>query len=261
MNPRVPVPADVKLMNLSTLVLGLGLLGLVLAALLNWLVQLPVFSLQGITVYGDVAHNNAVTLRTHVAPRLHGNFFTLNLDEARKAFESVPWVRVAMVQRDFPNRLTVRLQEHKVVAYWGSESDSTLLNVQGEIFEANVDDLEDDDLPRLEGPPERSNEVLAMYRLLAPEFEPLDVGIEVLALSARGSWRLELDSGGVVEIGQGRTDELLQRVQRFVHTVPQVTSRYGRKASSIESADLRHPEGYALRLRGVSTVATDAKKK
>lgn len=261
MNHRVPVPADIKLMNLSTVVLGLGLGCMVLAALLGWVVRLPAFALQGITVYGDVAHNNAVTLRTHVAPQLHGNFFTLNLDEARKAFESVPWVRVAMVQRDFPNRLTVRLQEHKVVAYWGSESDSTLLNVQGEIFEANVDDLEEDDLPRLDGPPERSNEVLAMYRVLVPEFEPLDVGIEVLALSARGSWRLELDSGGVVEIGQGRPDELVQRVRRFVHTVTQVTSRYGRKASSIESADLRHPEGYALRLRGVSTVAADARKK
>jgi cell division protein FtsQ len=40
-----------------------------------------------------------------------------------------------------------------------------------------------------------------------------------------------------------------------------VTSRYGRQASAIESADLRHENGYAIRLRGVSTVVADVAKK
>jgi len=46
----------------------------------------------------------------------------------------------------------------------------------------------------------------------------------------------------------------VQRVRRFVVTVSQTSSRYGR---NIESADLRYPSGYALRLRGVTTVAAD----
>ncbi|RUP35749.1 MAG: cell division protein FtsQ, partial [Curvibacter sp.] len=48
---------------------------------------------------------------------------------------------------------------------------------------------------------------------------------------------------------------------RFVATLTQVTSRYGRRPTSLESADLRHTEGYALRLRGVTTVSAEAPKK
>ena len=40
----------------------------------------------------------------------------------------------------------------------------------------------------------------------------------------------------------------------------QVTSRYGRTVTALESADLRHQEGYAIRLRGVSTVAPEGSK-
>ena len=35
----------------------------------------------------------------------------------------------------------------------------------------------------------------------------------------------------------------------------------GRRADALESADLRYDGGYAVRLRGVSTVLTDAQKK
>jgi cell division protein FtsQ len=44
-------------------------------------------------------------------------------------------------------------------------------------------------------------------------------------------------------------------------TLTQVVSRYGRDPNAIESADLRHENGYAIRLRGVSTVQPEAVKK
>lgn len=79
-------------------------------------------SIAGITVTGDVAHNSALTLRANVTPRLTGSFFTVDLAQTRQAFEAVPWVRRAVVQRDFPNRLKVSLQEHQAVALWGERS-------------------------------------------------------------------------------------------------------------------------------------------
>jgi cell division protein FtsQ len=42
-------------------------------------------------------------------------------------------------------------------------------------------------------------------------------------------------------------------VQRFVRTLPQITSQYKRSAAALESADLRYEDGYALRLKGVTT--------
>jgi cell division protein FtsQ len=48
-------------------------------------------------------------------------------------------------------------------------------------------------------------------------------------------------------------------LQMFFRTLSQVTARYGRTPTSLAGADLRHKDGYALRLRGVSTVE-DKKK-
>ena len=46
-------------------------------------------------------------------------------------------------------------------------------------------------------------------------------------------------------------------MQRFVRTLPQITQQYQRTAEALEYADLRYPDGYALRLRGVSTVSRE----
>src|SRR6266487_378556 len=102
-----PVPFDVKLMNMTATVLLAACLVLLVAAGSWWALRHPLFAIVGIKVQGDVAHNNAVTLRANVAPRLAGNFFTVNLAKAREAFEAVPWVRKAVVRREFPNRLRV----------------------------------------------------------------------------------------------------------------------------------------------------------
>ena len=258
MTDALTAPLDVKLMNLTAKLLLWGFVAFVLWASVSWITQASVFALRGITVNGDVSHNNAPTLRANVAPRLSGTFLTLDLAAARRAFEAVPWVRRAMVRREFPNRLQVILQEHQAVAYWGAEGDSTLLNSFGEVFEANTGEVDQDSLPRLSGPPEQAAQVLAMYRALQPLFAHLDLTVEQLDLTGRGSWRAELDNGAAIELGRGSEDELVARVQTFLSTLTQVTARYGRTVTALQSADLRHEQGYALRLRGVSTVVAGA---
>lgn len=256
MNSTVPAPLDVKLMNLTATVLFLVLALLLLSAAAIWASRHAVFSIRAITVTGEVAHHNAVTLRANVLPHLSGTFLTLDLNAARQAFESLPWVRQAVVHRDFPNRLRVQLQEQRAVAYWGAEGESRLLNNFGEVFEANLGELEQEDLPRLQGPDGQAAEVLAMYQTLQAPFEQMDLGLEQLELSSHGGWRARLDTGAELKLGSGALPEVLARSQRFLQTLTQVTSRYGRKPEALETADLRHQDGYAIRLRGVSTLAS-----
>lgn len=260
MNDALPVPMDVKLMNLTASVLFTGLAACALAAVLWWAVRHPMFAIGGIRVQGELTHNNAVTLRANVAPKLEGNFFTVDLSRTRAAFEAVPWVRRALVRREFPNRLKVTLQEHKVAAFWGAEGESRLLSDLGEVFEANVGEVELDDLPRLAGPEDQSAQVLAMYRAIAPLFVPIDASVEQLELTSRGGWRARTDGGAVIELGSGTVQEVAARTQRFVRTVTQVAARQGRHPDALETADLRYSEGYALRLRGVTTLAAQPKK-
>jgi len=96
---------------------------------------------------------------------------------------------------------------------------------------------------------------------LQPSFELMDLGLDQLELTPRGGWRARLDTGAVLELGSGLSPEVLARTQRFLQTLTQVTSRYGRKPEALETADLRHQDGYAIRLRGVSTLAVALPKK
>ena len=260
MATTAPVPFDVKLMNLTATLVFAAFGVVLLAAGAWWVLRQPFFPIAGIKVDGEVTHNNAVTLRANVAPQLAGNFFTVDLARARTAFESVPWVRKAVVRREFPNKLRATLTEHVPVAHWGDEAGSKLVNGFGEVFEANVAEV-DDQLPRLDGPVEQAGQVLGMYRLLAPLFQPYELSVVELGLSSRGSWHVLLDSGALVELGRGRSEEVVARTERFLRTVAQVAAQYGRTVASVEGADLRHNEGYALRMRGVTTVVNDPKKK
>ena len=256
MSPPTPLPRDVKLMNTLSGVLGLVFAAMVLTLGGEWLMRQPLFNLSAIHVGGDLTHNNAVTLRDNVASKLAGNFLTVDLQSARAAFETAPWVRRAVVQREFPNRLKVVLLEHKAVAYWGAEGDSRLVNNVGEVFEANPGDVETEELPVLNGPKGQAPQVLQAYHTLAPLFEEMDAALEQLQLREQGSWRAQLDSGAVIELGHGSLEEVQARTRRFIDTVMQVSSRFGR---DVESADLRYASGYALKLRGVTTGDVDDK--
>jgi cell division protein FtsQ len=252
-----PLPPDVRLMHLTAST-ALVIAGLVLAAAaVLWLARLPVFALKSIRLEGEIVRNSPSTIRANATPQLKGNFFTLDLQQAREAFESVPWVRHAVVRRVWPNRLAVQLEEHHAAALWtADDGNDQLVNTAGEVFEANVGDVEDEGLPRFTGPEGSAAQMLQLFRRLQPVLQALDEGgIESMKLSGRGSWKVVLDSGVTVELGRGTDDEVVTRAGRFVRTVQHVVQQYQRP---LQYADLRHPDGYAVRLRGVTTLMTPA---
>jgi cell division protein FtsQ len=249
------MPVDVKLMNLTASLLAAVLVLGGVAAGLWWFAHYPAFAIRQITVDGDTTHNSPASLRASVMPRLTGTFFTMDLAAAQAAFQSAPWVRRAMVRRAFPNQLHVTLQEYVPVAHWG-EDDGHMVDGQGQVFD--VDDADDDTLPTLTGPDGHAPEVLAMYRRLEPLAAPLGARLNEVDLLARGNWRASLSAGAVVELGQGSPDDLAARFRQFAATAKDVAARHQRPVAAIEAADLRHVGGYALRLRGVSTVRAEA---
>lgn len=252
-----PLPVDVRLMN--GVATGIYVLAGVaaLAAGVHWLTRAPMFTIKGIELGGELTRNSVATIRANAMPNLRGNFFSVDLQAGRAAFESVPWVRHAVVRRIWPNRLAVTLEEHHAAAIWrGEDGNERLVNTAGEVFDANVGDVEDEALPVFDGPEDSSEAMLAMYRRIVPVYRRLEMEIETLHLSGRGSWRVAFDNGATVELGRGSEDEVQARSERFVRTLSQVTGRY---RQPLQYADLRHADGYAVRLRGVTTTATPAK--
>ncbi len=256
--PPPRLPGDVRLMNASAAFIVAGLLLAAGVAGVLWLIRSQGHTLRSIEVQGELTRSQLPTLRTHALPELAGNFFSIDLVEAQRAFESVPWVRRAIVRRIWPDRLVVRLEEHEALALWeaseGSQTGLTrLVNSFGEVFEADLSDVEDEALPLFTGPEGRAAEMLALWRRLQPAFAERGQRIERLTLSGRGSWRAELGKGTVVEMGRGSEAEVAERTERFLRTVGLMTARY---RQPMLYADLRHADGYALRLRGVGTSTT-----
>lgn len=248
------LPADIRLMNGAASALFALVAAALLVAGLLWLSRSPWFTIRVIELEGDLQHNSVATIRANAAPRLAGNFITLDLDKARAAFEAVPWVRTATLRREWPDRLVVRLAEQHPAALWLAEDgNDRLVNEQGEVFEANLGDVEDQALPEFEGPDGSSAQMLAVYQRLKPLFGTAGMNLVSLHLSGRGSWRAGFEGGAEIDIGRGSEDELLARSARFVRTFGEVAARYPKRP--LEHADLRHLDGYALRLRGVTTAA------
>lgn len=259
--PPARLPGDVRLMNAAAAFIVTGFAVALVAAGAMWLARTSTFTLRAIEVQGLLTRGQLPTLRTHALPELAGNFFSIDLGEAQKAFESVPWVRRAIVRRIWPDRLVVFLEEHEARALFetsesggqGGDSGFTrLVNSFGEVFDANLGDVEDEALPFFSGPEGRAGEMLGLWQRLQPAFGARGQRIDRLALSGRGSWRAELDKGVVIEMGRGSEAEVVERTERFLRTVGQMTARY---RQPLLYADLRHADGYALKLRGVSTTA------
>lgn len=250
------LPTDVRVMNsVATLMMAAALLAFVLVGV-RWFIRLPMFSVHVIHIDGDTLHNTPTSLRSHVLGRIEGNVFTMNLLQAKRAFESAPWVRRAVVRRVWPNQLAVTLEEHRAVAHWDEEDrPGRLVNSFGEVFEVNVADVEDEKLPVLAGPARASEQVLFMQRRLNEVFAPWPARVDVLKLSERGSWRAKLDTGARIELGRGADDAVLPRVQALVNTLPKLTERY---QAPLLYADLRHRDGYAVRFQGIATGAAEA---
>ncbi len=247
-----------RMNNAAALLLGVSAVMVLIAAAM-WAARLPSFKLHAIRVEGEVARNSAATLRANVMPHLNGNFFTVDMAHTRAAFEAVPWVRKASVQREFPSSLKVVLQEHKPAARWGAPGDAFLVNTFGEVFEVSQGDADAQSLPLLTGPAGQAALLLQAWQRLAPLYEQIDTVLDALELTNQGSWRAQLDSGAVVNMGHGSLDDIQARTHRFIATFTQVSSRYSR---ALESADLRYATGYAIKLQGITTVtAAELKNK
>ncbi len=252
---------DVRMLNATANSLfGLVVLALV-ASCLWWVAQRPYFTLEVIRVEGEghaaLRHINPLTVRSAVLARIKGNFFTANLDEVRKTFESVPWVHKATVRRSWPNQLIVTIEEHVPLGTWGD--DGRLLSVKGDVFVANLAEAEEDaQLLAFNGPDGSEKEVVARLQDLNRWFAPLRLTAEELNLLDRYAWTVRMNNGMTIELGREKTATTLkERADRLVAAYPQLVALL---QDRIENIDMRYPNGLALRAQGLN-IGTNGNKK
>ncbi len=260
------LPREIIWLRRGTLVLCGLFVVIVLGVAARAFVLSPWFALTKMEVTGDTQFHNPMTLRANVLPDLAGSYFTVNLRTAQAHFESLPWVRSAVVQRVFPNALTAHLIAHAPVTRWrsletqkadGVDSEDpdmeSLLNTQGEIFEVAGGQIDTRNLPALSGPIAAAAQVLDLYHLLQARLPASlgDISITALGITAQGLVRAKLSSGAQLELGSGSNADVMQRVEGWLGALPQIANKYS--LQSLQSLDLRYPSGFAMRLSGITT--------
>ncbi|MDD5241289.1 MAG: cell division protein FtsQ/DivIB [Sulfuricella sp.] len=215
---------------------------LLLYAILFLVVHLPVFPLRMVDVRGGLQHVNREQVQFIVAREMKGNFFTLDLNRTRAAFEKLPWVRNVNVRRRWPDKLEVAIEEHVVLARWDS---SALVNTRGELFRAASNAV----LPEFSGPEDAAGEMARDYGEFSRLLKPLNLKPVRMSLSDRRALQVRLNTGLVLELGRDRVRE---RLEKFAGVYQVTLAKLAQPASY---ADLRYPNGFA-----VHYVTTEEKK-
>jgi len=130
----------------------------------------------------ELKHVNLPTIKTRALDQVKGNFFTIRLDQARQAFETMPWVRRASVRREWPNGIVVAIEEHQALGVWVGET-PRLINTYGEVFIANMAEAEDGaSLLKFSGPEGSNKDVFRKYQQLNLWFEPWQATVKSIEL-------------------------------------------------------------------------------
>ena len=71
-----------------------------------------------ILIKGQYQHIDREQINLITEEYVQGNFFNVNLYEARSAFKQLPWVRDVDLRRKWPDQLEITIEEHKPIARW-----------------------------------------------------------------------------------------------------------------------------------------------
>jgi len=217
-----------------------------LYAVVYVVVHLPIFPLREVKVDGELHHVSREQVKLIVAKHLKGNFFTLDLINARDAFEKLPWARSVSVRRRWPDKLEVVIVEHQALARWGN---TALVNKQGELFHA----ASGSDLPVFYGPDNGVIEVASQYDSLNKVLKSANLEVATLALTPRRAWQVTTTNGIVLELGRV---EMQARLEKFANIYSSTLVGLNKKITYV---DLRYPSGFAVR-RPTAVVNTEKEK-
>lgn len=233
---------NARLLNLVAS--GMFLLSGLILAQIGWVLTSTSqrFALQQAVVVGVPQHVTRDQVSDAISGRALGNFFSADIAQVKRLVESIPWVRTADVRRQWPDRIEIRIEEHKALGRWGADQ---LISVRGELFVAPVPA----GLPRLVGPEGSEQDVARRYYRFRELAKPLAAEPVEVTLSPRYAWTLRLSNGLVAELGRDQAKAPVEaRLQRYVGLHGIAVEQLGRNVTHV---DLRYPNGFAVRVVGL----------
>jgi Cell division septal protein len=238
---------DPRAMNALSLTLVIVSVTALLWAAGKWLIHQPIFLFHSVDVRdvhrADPAHISAVIRR-----ELRGTFFTMDLDNAQRALQQVPWVRTAGLHRQWPDMLIITIEEFEPFAFW---NETALVSKQGEVFIAPYDG----ELPRLSGNDTEAKTVVDYFERWHRLLASINIGLSAVHRSPRNSWHIEVfGEYGAQWIELGKED-MNERLARFVSVYRKTIGAMAQSGLHTDYIDLRYRNGLAVRVDKARSVS------
>lgn len=194
------------------------------------------FPIKTVRVYG-ASKVDQHEIESLIAPLANRGFFTVNVDYIHDRLMQMPWAASIFVRRYWPDRIDITIVEKNAIARWNNQS---LLSDSGAIFMPEQGSFPHG-LPVFIGPDGQQMMMLQYFNQINRLFLPLHARISHLELTPYLSWKLILDNGISVRIGQ---KDVLTRLGHFVKVYPKII---GNRASNVQYIDLQYPNGMAVK--------------
>lgn len=212
----------------------------------DWLVRADTFPVRALRFEGEFRHVTQAELEAAVMDSVRASFLSVDLDIVKARVERVPWVQSASVRRTWPRDVAVQFTEQKLLARWNADA-----WVNQAMQAVRVPNPEvPTDAPQLEGPEGTQAQVFDQYEALNSMLKTSDFRLKRLTLTARRTWRLELERNVAGKTANNVAlildrDDIEHKVERFIRVWPELA----RTGAAIQHVDLRYTNGFAVQFK------------
>lgn len=194
------------------------------------------FPIRHVHVYG-INHVNPNAVHEALLPLVKQGFFATKIDLIRNRLREFSWVSDILVRRNWPDLVDVTIVEKNAIALWRN---TALLSDNGEIFTPDIATWPAS-LPVFNGPSGKQMVMLEHFSNINRILAPLHAKIAYLELTPYEAWKLTLDNGITLQMGQ---KDVLTRLEHFVKVYGKIV---GDRAQDVEYIDLRYSNGVAVK--------------
>ncbi len=196
-------------------------------------------AIQKVNITGTLRYTSEKQLMESLEPLITASILLTDLNLIRSRLEAISSIHKVKIRRYWPYRLDIHLTEQSPIARWGT---TQLINNQGEIFTCPGDPSDWTHLPRLDGSPGNTLEVIVIYRQIKEVLDQIDQ--DVVTVKMGGLRQLEITLNGGAQLFMNK-ENFLFGLRRFVSFI----SLLDYKGRDIKRVDLRYKNGFALVLK------------
>lgn len=170
----------------------------------------------GFTIRNVYLEGQEYTSTNHILSALDveigAPLFTLSLDNMQQQLEALPWVKHAVIERQYPTTLHVRIIEHTPLALWQHNGALAVIDIEGQVIqETNIHSFSDYVVLIGEDAPNYAHSFFDIANLYPELLEHISSATRI----GERRWNIRFQNGLEVKLPEANPEEAWQQLSDF----------------------------------------------